>query len=137
MISPAYPWPRRLRRVALAVFWLELGTIFWAALLGGSFQDRLVMRLSITETALHVAAFAVLGITALALWRPFRIVLFLLVLLAASVEIFQFFVPSRSASLDDLAASAAGVAIAAGIVALGDAIRMRRSRRPGPLGNDG
>lgn len=116
IFSPAYGIGRRLRRVVLAAFWIEVMLTLWAASFGGSIQGDLNRVLGMENWMHHVLAFTALGVTALVLWRPAWRVVTALLVFAFCIEAMQSLISTRVASLADAGASAMGIFLAWGIL---------------------
>lgn len=122
-----------MRWLVLAVFWLEIALISWSASFGGSFQAGVTHMFGLDDKMLHFLAFAIVGLTALWLWKPAWLVIAILFVFAASIEAVQRALPAREASLADLGASAAGLlaawALFRAVGAFRDARRARSDMR--------
>lgn len=128
--------PVLLRLAARVALLAELAAIAWLASRGGDCQTLIQSFAMLDDKAAHALAFLVAGMTgALAFRRRWPTILGLCAA-AGGIELLQAFVPERTASVADFAASAAGVAAGA---ALGFALRpilVRHigGRRGGPGG---
>lgn len=113
IFKPGQPLSPPARRVVIAVFWLEVAVLLWAASFGGGFQGQVTQLLGVNDKVVHALAFALLAMTGFILWNAPRIVVPALLALALAIEAMQSLVPGRTPSLWDFAASAAGIAVGA------------------------
>lgn len=120
--------PVLLRLAARLALFAELAAIVWLASRGGARQRQIQSFAMLDDKAAHALAFLVAGLTgALAFRRRWPTVLGLCAA-AGGIELLQLFIPERTASVADAAASLAGVAAGA---ALGFALRPMLVRRIG------
>ena len=108
------PAPIRLRVAAGLALLVELGCIAWFASRGGESQVQIQSLLMLGDKAVHALAFGLAGLTATLASRSSAATAAGLCAVAAAIEILQSFVPDRTASALDFAASVGGVA--AGVV---------------------
>lgn len=111
--------PVRLRIGAGLLLIAELGGIVWLASRGGDSQMQIQSLAMLGDKAAHALAFLIAGLTGTLAWRRWPVTASGLCAAAGGIEVLQFFVPERTASVADFAASAAGVAAG---VALGAAL---------------
>jgi VanZ family protein len=108
----------RLRFAARLALVVELICIAWLASYGQLQQMQVQSILMFDDKSTHVLAFFVTGLTASLASRSPAISAIALAAMAGGVEILQLFVPGRTASILDFAASLAGVASGLGLGAL-------------------
>lgn len=109
----------RLRVGAGLALLVELGCIAWFASVGGEYQMQIQSFVMLGDKVAHALAFCVAGLTASLALRTSAATAAGLCAVAGGIEILQSFVPDRTASFADFAASVAGVAAG---VALGAAL---------------
>jgi VanZ family protein len=109
----------RLRVVAGLALLAELACIAWFATAGGHYQMQIQSFAMLGDKAVHALAFCLAGLTASLASRISTATALGLCAVAGGIEILQSFVPGRTASVTDFAASVAGVAAG---VALGAAL---------------
>ena len=100
----------RLRVAAGLALLVELGGIAWLASRGGETQMQIQSLVMLGDKSAHALAFCLAGLTASVASRSSTVTAIGLGAAAGGVEILQSFVPDRTASILDFAASAGGVA---------------------------
>lgn len=95
----------------LFLFLAELALIIYGASYGRALHRGVMELTGVTGIALHMAAFAILTITALLIWKRSLKLLGALVLAAIGLEVAQIFLPNRDAYVSDAAASMTGLFI--------------------------
>lgn len=125
---PAFVVSRSLRFAARLALVVEVGCIAWLAVGDDTRQAGIQSLFMVGDKSAHLLAFFVTGVTATVASRSPAVSALVLGGVAGGVEILQAFVPGRTASLLDFAASLAGVAAG---VALGAVLwpRLLRGRR--------
>ncbi len=120
---------RRLRFVARLALLVEVAGIAWLAVGDDAYQARIQSFFLFGDKSAHLLAFFVTGVTAAAARSP-AVPALLLCGVAGGVEVLQAFVPGRTASLLDFAASLIGVAagVALGAVLWPRLLRWRQGR---------
>ncbi|MDN2578987.1 VanZ family protein [Aquibium sp. ELW1220] len=100
----------RLRLAAKTALVVEVGCIAWLASFGHIQQMQVQSFFLFNDKVAHLLAFLVAGLTASLAFRSLIWSALALSVVAGGVEIMQIFVPGRTASILDFAASLAGVA---------------------------
>lgn len=119
----------RLRFAAWVALLVEMSAIAWCASFGHIQQMQVQSLFMLSDTSAHMLAFLVAGLTASLAARYVICPAIALSGVAGIVEVMQFFIPGRSASTLDFAASLVGVAIGSVFGAvLWPALLRRRSR---------
>lgn len=118
-----------LRHAAWVALLVEVSAIAWFATFGSIQQMQVQSFLMLGDKSAHMLAFLAAGLTVSLAARSVIWPVFALSGMAGIVEVMQIFVPGRSASTSDFAASLVGVAIGLAFGAVLWPILLRRRSR--------